>query len=102
MALPGIGRTIAGSIISSAFNYPGALLDGNVKRVLGRLIANLRLEKDSKSVLWCLSEKLMDRENPRKFNQALMDLGAMVCTPQNPHFANVRGVLIALLTLLIK
>ena len=84
MSLPGIGRTTAGSIISSAFDAPGALLDGNVKRVLGRLVANPKTEEDSISQLWIFSEQLLDLENPRQFNQALMDLGAMVCKPRNP------------------
>nr|WP_320668383.1 8-oxo-dGTP diphosphatase MutT [Prochlorococcus sp. MIT 1307] len=85
MSLPGIGRSTAGSIISSAFNLPKSLLDGNVQRVLSRLIANPRPAKDCLPVLWDLSDQLMDKQNPRHFNQALMDLGAMVCTPSSPN-----------------
>ena len=84
LALPGIGRTTAGGILSAAFNQPVAILDGNVKRVLARLMAlSVPVSKATKQ-LWQLSEALLDREHPRDFNQALMDLGATVCTPKNP------------------
>ncbi|MEA5449860.1 A/G-specific adenine glycosylase [Leptolyngbya sp. CCNP1308] len=83
-ALPGIGKTTAGGILSSAFNLPHAILDGNVKRVLARLVAlpvpPARALKD----LWVLSEHLLDPQNPRDFNQAIMDLGATLCTRRNP------------------
>ena len=85
MALPGIGRTTAGSILSSAFDLPTPLLDGNVKRVLSRLVANSKPQKFFISKSWELSRQLLDRQNPRNFNQALMDLGAIVCTPHNPN-----------------
>ena len=84
LALPGIGRTTAGGILSAAFNQPVAILDGNVKRVLARLVAlPVPVTKATKQ-LWQFSEALLDREHPRDFNQALMDLGATVCTPKNP------------------
>ncbi len=85
MALPGIGRTTAGSIISSAFDRPTPLLDGNLKRVLSRLVANPMPMNSCLSRSWDLSNQLLDRQNPRDFNQALMDLGAMVCKPHNPN-----------------
>ena len=88
IALPGIGRTTAGSIISSAFDLPGVILDGNVKRVLGRLFINAQVKGDSIEQLWDLSEKLLDKQHPRQFNQALMDLGSIVCKPRNPHCCN--------------
>ena len=84
MALPGIGRSTAGSILSSAFDLPFAILDGNVKRVLARLIASPRPPARELAELWWLSEQLLDPQRPRAFNQALMDLGATVCTPRNP------------------
>jgi len=84
LALPGIGRTTAGGILSAAFDQPVAILDGNVKRVLARLVAlPVPLTKATKQ-LWQFSEALLDREHPRDFNQALMDLGATVCTPKKP------------------
>ncbi|KGG14597.1 MULTISPECIES: 8-oxo-dGTP diphosphatase MutT [unclassified Prochlorococcus] len=82
--LPGIGRTTAASIISSAFDLPEALLDGNVKRILSRLIGNEQSLSRSSSKLWSLSNDLLDYDSPRNFNQALMDLGATVCLPKNP------------------
>jgi A/G-specific adenine glycosylase len=84
LALPGIGRSTAGSILSSAFDLPFAILDGNVKRVLARLIASPRPPARELAGLWWLSEQLLDPQRPRAFNQALMDLGATVCTPRNP------------------
>ncbi|MEB3353074.1 MAG: 8-oxo-dGTP diphosphatase MutT [Cyanobacteriota bacterium] len=84
LALPGIGRSTAGSILSSAFDLPFAILDGNVKRVLARLTASPRPPARQLNGLWQLSESLLDPQRPRVFNQALMDLGATVCTPRNP------------------
>ncbi|WP_368656140.1 A/G-specific adenine glycosylase [Synechococcus sp. HK05] len=84
-ALPGIGRSTAGSILSSAFNRPYAILDGNVKRVLARLMACERPPSRDLNRFWALSEALLDPSRPRDFNQALMDLGATVCTPRNPR-----------------
>lgn len=84
LKLPGIGRTTAGGILSAAFNQPLPILDGNVKRVLARLIALEVPPSRAMSQLWKMSETLIDPENGRDFNQALMDLGATVCTPKNP------------------
>ena len=84
IALPGIGRTTAASLISSAFNILEALLDGNDKRILSRIIGSLEsLSKDLKR-LWKLSYVLLYPDYPRDFNQALMDLGAKICTSKNP------------------
>lgn len=85
LALPGIGRSTAGSILSSAFNQPYAILDGNVKRVLARLSASPRPPARDLAGLWKQSELLLDPQRPREFNQALMDLGATVCTPRQPR-----------------
>ena len=84
MALPGIGRTTAGSILSSAFNARLPILDGNVKRVLARLMAHQRPPARDSALFWSCSEALLDPVRPRDTNQALMDLGAMVCTPRQP------------------
>jgi A/G-specific adenine glycosylase len=85
LALPGIGLTTAGGILSAAFNQPVAILDGNVKRVLARLVALPVPPAKAMKQLWQISEALLDREHPREFNQALMDLGATVCTPKKPN-----------------
>jgi A/G-specific adenine glycosylase len=84
-SLPGIGRTTAGGILSAAFNQPVPILDGNVKRVLTRLVALPVPPARAIAFLWQLSETLLDPNHARNFNQALMDLGATVCTPRNPQ-----------------
>ena len=84
VALPGIGRTTAGGILSAAFNQPVAILDGNVKRVLARLITLRTPPSKALDKLWALSETLLPTDNPRDFNQALMDLGATLCTRHRP------------------
>lgn len=84
-ALPGIGKTTAGGILSSAFDLPHAILDGNVKRVLARLVALPVPPARALGDLWQLSEHLLDPNRPCDFNQALMDLGATLCTRRNPE-----------------
>jgi A/G-specific adenine glycosylase len=78
--LPGIGRYTAAAIASIAFGEPVAVLDGNVERVLLRLSGNpLAGER-----LWDAASCLLDAHHPGDFNQAMMELGAMVCTPRAP------------------
>ncbi|MGB3768418.1 MAG: A/G-specific adenine glycosylase [Phormidesmis sp.] len=84
IALKGIGRTTAGGILSAAFNQPVAILDGNVKRVLARLVALPVPPNKALNQLWILSEQVLDPQHPRDFNQAFMDLGATLCTRHNP------------------
>jgi A/G-specific adenine glycosylase len=87
LGLPGIGRSTAGAILSIAYNREAAILDGNVKRVLSRLFAvsgnPVRGRIDD--LLWNYSESLIPRGHASPFNQALMDLGSMVCTPKDPQ-----------------
>ncbi len=87
LGLPGIGRYTAGAILSIAYNREAAILDGNVKRVLSRLFAVSGNPADSKTekLLWQISESLVPQGHASSFNQALMDLGAMVCTPKDPQ-----------------
>lgn len=87
MSLPGIGRYTAGAILSIAFNQEVPLLDGNVTRVLCRVF---RVTGDPKSPetqkrLWALAEELIPTGKAREFNQAMMELGALVCTPPAPR-----------------
>lgn len=87
LTLPGVGRTTAGGILSAAFNVPLAILDGNVKRVLSRLV-NLTVPPNrALSQLWEISQSLVPLNQARDFNQALMDLGATVCIPRQPNCA---------------
>ena len=85
LALPGIGRSTAGSLHSSVLDQPAPILDGNVRRVLARLLARPLPPARDLASLWRISELLLDRHRPRAFNQALMDLGAGVCTPRRPR-----------------
>ena len=89
IGLPGIGRTTAGGILSSAFGQALPIMDGNVKRVLARMIALEVPPNKAIDRLWHLSQQLVEYPNPqeaagRDFNQAFMDLGATLCTPKNP------------------
>lgn len=81
LALPGIGRYTAGAIASLAFGQDAAILDGNVKRVVSRLYA---LPTASDDELWQHSESLLPAGHAGEFNEALMDLGATICTPRAP------------------
>jgi A/G-specific adenine glycosylase len=84
--LPGVGRSTAGAIYSIAFDRPGPILDGNVRRVLCRLFA---LEGDPRSSgaekqLWAWATALTPEQHCHDYAQASMDLGATVCTPSAP------------------
>ena len=80
LALPGVGRYTAAAIASIAFGEPVAVVDGNVERVLQR-VSGKRLGAEK---LWDAAEKLLDRDRPGDFNQAMMELGATVCAPRAP------------------
>ena len=90
VALPGVGRSTAGAILAIAFDKPAPILDGNVRRVLVRLFAwmddprSARAEKQ----LWAWAEALTPEDRPHDYTQAIMDLGAMVCTPRAPDCDN--------------
>src|SRR5258706_9327541 len=85
--LPGIGRYTACAIASIAFDERVPVVDGNVARVLARVLAiraSVKLPR-TQNQLWSLAEQLMPRTKPGDFNQAMMELGALVCTPRNPQ-----------------
>jgi A/G-specific adenine glycosylase len=79
--LPGIGRYTAAAIASIAFAEPVAVLDGNVERVLQRLAGRSLTSKD----LWRGAQSSLSQSRPADFNQAMMELGALVCTPRQPE-----------------
>ena len=79
-ALPGIGRYTGAAIASIAFNEPVPVVDGNVERVLQRLMGKPLSERES----WQTAGTLLSRERPGDFNQAMMELGATVCLPRQP------------------
>lgn len=85
-ALPGIGRSTAGAILSLALGQRHSILDGNVKRVLARYFAVPGWPGHSavSRRLWALADACTPRESVRAYNQAIMDLGATLCTRRQP------------------
>jgi A/G-specific adenine glycosylase len=81
-SLPGIGRYTASAIASIAFHEPCAVVDGNVERVLRRLFG---WRKQPLSRIWNAAQQLLSRRSPGNFNQAMMELGALVCLPVSPR-----------------
>jgi A/G-specific adenine glycosylase len=84
--LPGVGRYTAGAVASIAFDRPAPIVDGNVARVLARV---LDLREDvaapaTQARLWQTAEDLASGPRPGDLNQALMELGALICTPRAP------------------
>ncbi len=87
LSLSGIGRSTAGAILSFAFHKEAPILDGNAKRILSRLFAvsGSPEERKTEQLLWKFSESLIPKGYSNPFNQALMDLGSMICTPKDPQ-----------------
>jgi A/G-specific adenine glycosylase len=93
LSLPGLGRYTAGAVATFAFDLPVPIVDANIARVLARL-QNYRLPVDSaagQKALWALAEAMQPRNakqgSPGRFNEALMELGALVCLPRAPKCA---------------
>lgn len=86
-ALPGIGRSTAGAILALAAGQRQPILDGNVKRLLARFAAVEGWPGESRvlATLWTLAECYTPAERLADYTQAMMDLGAMVCTPRRPR-----------------
>jgi A/G-specific adenine glycosylase len=88
LALPGVGRYTAGAICSIAFNQRAPILDGNVIRVLSRVfgIAGNPRDKSVNNKLWEVAQALVSVRGvePAQINQALMELGALICLPRQP------------------
>jgi A/G-specific adenine glycosylase len=83
--LPGIGRYTAAAVASIAFGQPVAVVDGNVKRVLERVTHQLApIKQMAEEDYWQAAGKLLDKRRPGDFNQAMMELGALVCLPAQP------------------
>lgn len=80
LQLPGIGRYTAAAIASIAFAEPRAVVDGNVERVLERIAGRTLGAAET----WQTAQELIDRRAPGDWNQAVMELGALVCTPMQP------------------
>lgn len=97
--LPGIGRSTAAAIAAFAFGQRGAILDGNVKRVLTRVfgIAGFPGLAAVDRALWALAESLLPADNIESYTQGIMDLGATLCTRSRPACTScpMRGLCIA-------
>jgi A/G-specific adenine glycosylase len=79
--LPGVGRYTASAVASIAYGEPVAVVDGNVERVLSRMDGAPRTDASA----WTRAQELLDRGHPGDWNQAMMELGATICTPQSPQ-----------------
>ncbi len=84
--LPGVGEYIAAAVLSIAYGVPLAVVDGNVKRVIARLeqVATPVNDPAAMRVFSPRAFDLLDKTDPGSFNQAMMELGALICTPQAP------------------
>ena len=84
--LPGVGEYIGAAVMSIAFGHPAAVVDGNVKRLLARVYAlsDPVNRPGSHKKFKPYADRLLDRRDPGTFNQAMMEIGALICTPKNP------------------
>ncbi len=87
LTLPGVGSYTAAAIAAIAFDNPAAVMDGNVERVLARVYAVEAPLPGAKPELRAMLETLAPGERPGDFAQAMMDLGATICTPRSPSCA---------------
>jgi A/G-specific adenine glycosylase len=87
MALPGVGRSTAGAILSQAFGQPAPILDGNVRRFLARHAGQEGWpgETDVQRALWDLATSRLPGRRAADYTQAMMDLGARICRPKAPR-----------------
>ena len=84
LALPGVGRYTAGAVLSLSRNAPLPVVDGNVRRVLARLLLQ---PHPTEAWLWEQATKLLEPTQPGAWNEAIIELGATVCTPKKPRCA---------------
>jgi len=86
LELPGVGAYTAAAIASIAFGEPAAVVDGNVIRVITRLVALNEIPRraQAKRTIQSVADALLDPERPGPHNEAMMELGAMICSPRSP------------------
>ncbi len=84
MSLPGVGDYTASAVLSIAFNKPYHVLDGNVKRVMSRIIGIKNLTNYNLKRINIFLSSVICKKNPGDFNQGLMEIGALICKPYNP------------------
>jgi len=84
--LPGVGNYIASAVLSMAYHQPFAVVDGNVKRVLARLCLLSCTVNEAKNLKFfqTQADKLLAKDQSGNYNQAIMELGALICKPGNP------------------
>jgi A/G-specific adenine glycosylase len=89
-ALPGVGEYISAAVLSISFGLPSAVVDGNVRRFLSRLLAIDRPLNDPRALkrIRTTADHLLDRDRPGGFNQAMMEAGARICRPRSPDCAS--------------
>ncbi|MEP6567357.1 MAG: A/G-specific adenine glycosylase [Mesorhizobium sp.] len=83
--LPGIGAYTAAAIAAIAFDHPAAVVDGNVERVVSRLYSIATPLSEAKAEIRAHVERMVPQTRPGDFAQAMMDLGATICTPRRPR-----------------
>ncbi len=83
-SLPGVGDYTAGAVLSIAFKKPFIALDGNVKRVMARLLGRKKLSKYNIQRFTSVLNRWLDHNRPGDFNEAMMELGACICLPSAP------------------
>jgi A/G-specific adenine glycosylase len=84
--LPGVGRYILGAVLSQAFDRSLPIVEANTKRVLSRLFGYRHdlTTKEGQAWLWSTAEAILPKDRIGDFNQAMMEIGALICTPRNP------------------
>ena len=87
LALPGVGRYTAGAILSISTNQRLPIVEANTNRLFARLLQHPDdvMGSDSQKRFWAFAERILPRKHISDFNQALMEVGALLCTPQKPH-----------------
>ncbi|MHA1263939.1 MAG: A/G-specific adenine glycosylase [Candidatus Helarchaeota archaeon] len=86
--LPGVGRYTAGAILSFAFELDFPIVDTNVERIVRRVFLfgyKIASKGNLEKKIWKISEKILHREDPFTFNQAILDFGALICKAQKPY-----------------
>ncbi|MCX7304830.1 MAG: A/G-specific adenine glycosylase [Hyphomicrobiales bacterium] len=98
--LPGVGAYTAAALAAIAFGRPAVVIDANVERVMARLFAIRTPLPDAKVEMRVLLEEMVPADRPGDFAQAMMDLGATICTPRRPRcmLCPLRGDCVAILT----
>ena len=84
-SLPGVGDYTAAAVLSIAYKLPYVVIDGNVKRVMARILGRKKLSPRNMVMINNTLNNWIDKENPGDFNQAMMELGALLCKPKRPN-----------------